>query len=491
MLMKSHPDFRACDEQSWTDEVSPVHTLQEIFELQNQAHGAEPDVPYHVRRDRLNRLLALIEENESAFVDVINMDFHRRSPHETRLSEIFVLRSALMHARRNLKRWMRERRVATGWHFLPGRNRLMRQPLGVVGIISPWNYPLQLSLAPAIAALAAGNRVMIKTSELTPQFSMLLEREVKMNFEPTELAVVTGGPDVGEAFSKLPFHHLFYTGSTTIGRKVAVAAAANLTPVTLELGGKSPTIIDSSADFPLAASRIAFGKWMNAGQTCVAPDYLLVPRGQAKVMSELLVQVVTSMFPTLINNPDYTAVISESHLNRLRGLVEEARSVGSQVVTINPQNEKFDDKTRKFPPTLVLCPSLDTRLMTEEIFGPVLPIIEYDTVDDAIRFVNERERPLALYWFGRNGKVRDRVLNETISGGVTVNDCLWHLVQEEQPFGGIGESGIGSYHGEWGFRTFSKEKPVFHQSSIAGTWLFYPPYGWVFDSLLRVLRRIV
>jgi len=471
-------------------QVSSPSFLEERFEAQRRAFAAESNSPLKVRMDRLNRLLALTENHESDFVRAIDADFGGRSAHETRIAELFVVRAGIRHARKHLKHWMRLQRVATGLHFRPGYNRLLRQPLGVVGIVSPWNYPIQLSLGPALAALAAGNRVLLKPSELTPRFCELLDHLVSASFAPDELSVVNGGVDVGQAFACLPFDHLFFTGSTQVGRQVAQAAAANLTPVTLELGGKSPAIIDASCDIAAAVASIAYGKFLNAGQTCIAPDYVLVPTGLADSIADQFKAAITRLYPTLISNPDYTAIISTRHRERLLAIVQEARDGGARIVEVNPARERFDEGTRKFPPTLVVGAAANSRLMREEIFGPLLPIVEYDGLDQAIAMVNQGDRPLALYWFGRNVVNRDRVLNETVSGGVTINDCLWHLAQEAQPFGGVGPSGMGAYHGEWGFRTFSKEKPVFYQARLNGTRLFHPPYGKTFDLMLRLIKRI-
>ncbi|KQM85161.1 aldehyde dehydrogenase [Sphingomonas sp. Leaf23] len=453
---------------------------------QRAAFAVEPWPVLAERRSRLDRLDALTREHEDAIVAAIDQDFGGRSAHETRLAELFVVSGAIRHARSYLKRWTRTRAVPTALQFRPAYNRLMPQPLGVVGIVSPWNYPFQLALGPCVAALAAGNRVMLKPSELTPHFSALLERLVARYFDATEVDVVTGGAEVGRAFPALPFDHLFFTGSTTIGREVAKAAAANLTPVTLELGGKSPAIIDDSADIAQAAGRIAFAKLLNAGQTCVAPDYLLVPRGRGREVANAIVAAVRRLYPAMPETPDYSAIISPRHRGRLAAMVEDARAHGAEVVTIGEGAEAG----AKFPPTLLLGATRAMQAMQEEIFGPVLPIVEYDGIDAAIAHVTAGDRPLALYWFGSDAARRDRILRETHAGGVTINDCLWHLVQEEQPFGGVGASGIGAYHGEWGFRTFSHLKPVFHQSRIAGTALFRPPYGTGFERLLGLLRRM-
>jgi coniferyl-aldehyde dehydrogenase len=470
--------------------VSPPTLLEERFEAQRQAFALEPCPSERVRVDRLNRLLAMIETQGAEFARCIDADFGGRSSNETRLAELFIVRSGIRHARAHLRAWMRPQRVSTSLHFRPAYNRLVRQPLGVVGVVSPWNYPLQLSVGPALAALAAGNRVLLKPSELTPNFAALLDQVVRASFSPDELSVVNGDVEVGQAFVGLPFDHLFFTGSTQVGRQVAQAAAANLTPVTLELGGKSPAILDASCSIRTAAKSIAFGKLINAGQTCIAPDYLLVPKGRANDVAHELETAIKRLYPALIANPDYTSIISTRHRERLAAMVQEARDSGARIVTVNPSGEVFDEHTRKFPPTLVIGAASNTRLMREEIFGPLLPIVEYDGLDHAIAMVNQRDRPLALYWFGLDAANRDRVLTETVSGGVTVNDCLWHLAQEAQPFGGVGPSGTGAYHGEWGFRTFSKEKPVFYQARLNGTALFHPPYGKTFELMLGLLKRI-
>ncbi|AZO40059.1 coniferyl aldehyde dehydrogenase [Mesorhizobium sp. M7D.F.Ca.US.005.01.1.1] len=463
--------------------------LGERFQLQRAAFGTQPFPDLGVRKDRLKRLLALTEKHEADICAAIDADFGGRSAHETRLAELFVVRAGIHHALAHLKGWMRERRVATTMPFLPGRNRLVPQPLGVVGIVSPWNYPFQLAVAPVTAALAAGNRALIKPSELTPAFSALLAKLVAEHFAADELSVITGDAEMGKAFVSMPFDHLLFTGSTSVGRQVAIAAAANLTPVTLELGGKSPAIFDPSCDLDAAVSSIAYGKLLNAGQTCIAPDYLLVPKGQGDAVSAKLATAIARLYPTLRDNPDYTAIISDRHHQRLRDMIAEARDAGADVTEINPAGEELG-ASRKMLPTLVRNASANLRLMREEIFGPVLPIVEYAGIDDAIDHVNGADRPLALYWFGRDSGNRQRMLHETVAGGVTINDCMLHLVQENQPFGGVGASGMGAYHGEWGFRTFSKEKPVFLQSRLSAGAMLRPPYGKTFERLFSLLRHI-
>jgi coniferyl-aldehyde dehydrogenase len=465
--------------------------LQTLFSAQQQAFAAQSFPGAGVRLERLQRLKRLVEDNEDPMAEAISADFGNRSRQETAVAEVFFVLAAIAHARSHLGRWMKRRRVATSFHSLPGSSWIVPQPLGVVGIVSPWNYPLQLALAPTVAALAAGNRVMIKPSETTPRFSELLAQLIGQRFGADECVVVTGDAETGRDFVRLPFNHLFFTGSTEVGRKVGLAAAANLTPVTLELGGKSPVIVDASANLPDSARKIAAGKLFNAGQTCIAPDYVLVPAAQQQAFAEAFTRAVAELYPTLENNPDYTSIVDERHYARLQGLEQDARAAGARVTPINPGGDAEEPGARKMRPTLLLDVTGGMQVMQEEIFGPLLPVIGYETLDEAIAFVNARPRPLALYWFGRDRARRDQVLRQTISGGVTVNDVLLHIAQENLPFGGVGDSGSGAYHGEHGFRLFSKEKPVFVQSRLAGTWLLRPPYGKLAAAVVRQLRRIV
>ncbi|MCV2360328.1 coniferyl aldehyde dehydrogenase [Paucibacter sp. TC2R-5] len=466
-------------------------TLQErlhlALELQRSAFRAEMNPSLAVRLDRLQRLRAMTAKYSEALVAAISSDFGHRAPQETLLADIFTVESGVKHAQKHLKAWMRTRRMPTALHYLPASNRLMRQPLGVVGVVSPWNYPYYLAMAPALAALAAGNRVMIKPSELTPATSALMANMVAEFFAPEEMQVITGDADVGRAFTQLPFDHLFFTGSTAVGRHVAQAAAQNLTPVTLELGGKSPALIDRSCNLQLTAERLAYGKLLNAGQTCVAPDYLLVPKEMVEPLAEAIVKAMQRLFPTLEGNPDYSSIAAERHLSRLQGLLSDARSRGARLLPTHQETMT----SRKLVPHLLLDVTDEMAVMREEIFGPLLPIVGYTQVEEALAYINKHERPLALYWFGQDEAAQQHAMEQTHAGGVTINDCIWHLGQEEQPFGGVGASGMGSYHGEWGFRTFSKEKPVFSQARFAGTKLFYPPYGKTFTTLLNLLKKIV
>lgn len=461
-----------------------------LFAAQRAAFAREPDPPLSVRRDRLDRIAALVEEGEPEIVAAIAADFGVRSPHETRLAELFMIHAGIRHARRHLRDWMRARRAATPLYLRPGRSRIVRQPVGVVGVISPWNYAVQLALLPAVAALAAGNRVLLKPSEATPRTSELLARRIGERFPADEFAVVTGGADVGEAFSRLPFDHLFFTGSTAVGRKIALAAAENLTPVTLELGGKSPAVVCGDADLGVVAPRLVTGKLLNAGQTCIAPDYVLAPRERVEELVDALKASVASLYPTLGANPDYTSIASDRHYARLVGLVADAEEKGARAIRINPGKELLPERARKLQPTLLLDVRDNMAVMREEIFGPVLPIEAYASLDEAIARINARPRPLALYAFGGAGAARERVMRETVAGGVTLDDTLWHFSNESLPFGGIGASGIGAYHGERGFLAFSHQKAVFIQSRFALAWMLRPPYGARFEAVLKALKLI-
>ena len=463
--------------------------LRAVLRAQQAAFKSDMSPSLAVRLDRLKRLNALIESHADEFAAAICSDFGTRSLIEIRITETLFLQSGIRHAIRNLSRWMKPRRVSTALAYRPGRSLIMRQPLGTIGIISPWNYPLQLALAPLTGALAAGNRAMLKPSELTPAFSQSLAAAIAKAFAGDEVAAVTGDAAFGKQFAALPFDHLLFTGSTAVGREVAQAAAKNLTPVTLELGGKSPAIIDASCKLEGVIDRIAWGKLINAGQTCIAPDYMLVPRSEVDRFVALLRTGMTRLYPKFRSNPDYSGIISERHLRRLRELIEDARGRGAKVIEVEPLDSPVVAAGRQLPPTLLLNVTDDMRVMSEEIFGPILPIVPYDTLAEALAYINRHERPLALYWFGQNAAARDQVLTHTIAGGVSINDTLLHIAQEGLPFGGVGASGNGHYHGEFGFRQFSKEKPVFMQSRFSGGGIIRPPYKPSIERVLRWLAR--
>jgi len=440
------------------------------------------------RLDRLARLRAAVSENEARFEAAISADFGHRSRIETAIAETLLVLGEIKHAAKHLKKWMAPQRIATALQFAPAKNRLMPQPLGVVGIIAPWNYPLQLTLAPAVGALAAGNRVMIKPSELSPRFSALLQEIVAKKFDAAEMIVTGIDEEVAKAFASLPLDHLIFTGSTRVGRLVAEAGGRNLTPLTLELGGKSPVIIDASADLDQAAARIAYGKLLNAGQTCIAPDYVLLPEASLQEFAGKLDQQMRAMYGTSADNSDYTSIVSDRHYARLEQLVADAAAKGARIVQVAKPDDPVWKSNRKFPPTLVIGATRDMTIMQEEIFGPLLPIVGYQQAREPIDWINRHDRPLALYWFGKNDAARDEVLARTVSGGVTINDCLFHFTQVNQPMGGVGASGTGAYHGEWGFRNLSKLKPVFYRSPFNRLADLYPPYGGKIARLQKMLR---
>jgi coniferyl-aldehyde dehydrogenase len=459
-------------------------TFHRMFELSRTT----PAPTLAERLDRLTRLRAAVSDNETRFEAAISADFGHRCTTETAIAETLLVLGEIRHAQKHLKKWMAPQRIATAPQFMPASNRLMPQPLGVVGIIAPWNYPLQLTLAPAVGALAAGNRVMIKPSELVPRFSALLREVIAAKFDAAEMMVTGIDGDIAQAFSSLPFDHLIFTGSTRVGRLVAEAAGRNLTPVTLELGGKSPAIVDRSADLGEAAARIAYGKLLNAGQTCIAPDYALVPETAVQDFAGKLDGQMRQMFGTDPGNGDYTSIVSDRHYARLEALVADATAKGAAVMQPAKPDDPAWKSKRKFPPTIIVGATPDMAVMQEEIFGPILPVLGYKDAGEPISYINRHDRPLALYWFGKDDAARDEVLARTVSGGVTVNDCLFHFAQVNQPMGGIGASGAGAYHGEWGFKALSKLKPVFYRSPFNRLADLYPPYGARIALLEKLMR---
>jgi len=457
-----------------------------LFALQHAASRTQAPPDLAARLDALERLRRLITDNAAALKDAISEDFGVRSRAETQLLEIVPTLSAIRYARRRLADWIKPRRQSVDLTFQPAKAWVRHEPLGVVGIISPWNYPILLALSPLVDALAAGNRALIKPSELTPAYCDLLSRLISQSFAETELAVAVGGVEVAQAFSSLPFDHLIFTGSTAVGRKVMQAAAANLTPVTLELGGKSPAVV--LADYPLhkAARSIAFGKFVNAGQTCIAPDYVLVPVDKAQAFASAVMAQVQRSYPKLSGNDDYTSIITQRHYDRLTAAVDAARRAGATVLA---HRDESGDIVRKFGPTVVLNAPHDSLLLTEEIFGPVLPVVGYERLEDALAFINARDRPLALYGFTDDPVQRERLLDGAISGGVTLNGALLHIAQESLPFGGVGPSGIGAYHGYDGFRRLSHARGVHQIGGFNAFERMGPPWGALAATLGRLLSR--
>ncbi len=462
--------------------------LHEAFARQRAAAAREPYPDAATRERRLAALEHLLRDNADAIAVAIARDFGHRSHHETRLLELFPSLEGARHARRHLRRWMKPARRRVSLWFRPGRAQVLAQPLGVVGIVVPWNYPIYLAAGPLVDALAAGNRVMVKMSELAPATGELFAALVPQEFAADEVRVVNGDADVARAFTALPFDHLLFTGSTAVGHAVMRAAAENLTPVTLELGGKSPVIVAPGYPLAAAAERIMIGKLMNAGQTCIAPDYALVPAADVDAFVMEARRVVGECWPDPMRSPDYTAIVDARHFARLTGWLDEARARGAEIVVLT-DGAAPDPATRRIPPTLVRGAPDDCRLMREEIFGPILPVVAYRDFDEALAYVNARPRPLALYCFDRDERRIERVLTHTVAGGVTINDTILHIAQDDLPFGGAGPSGMGQYHGRDGFDTFSKRKAVFRQARLNAMGLFKPPYGRRFERLVDFLLR--
>jgi coniferyl-aldehyde dehydrogenase len=466
-----------------------VARLEAAFEAQRRAFRRHPMPSARERREHLTRLMRALARHADEAVDAVAADFGHRSAVETRGAELMVCMQSARYVRHRIGRWMKPSRRNVGWLMATTRARVLYQPLGVVGIIAPWNYPLQLALVPLCYALAAGNRVLLKPSELTPRTADLLARIIGECFQADHVGVVTGDARVGAAFARLPFDHLLFTGSTAVGREIMKAAAANLTPVTLELGGKSPVLIAPDADLALAGERIAFGKGLNAGQTCVAPDYVLCPRGRVRELVRTLEAAFARMYPSLAGNTDYTCIASARQMERLERALEEARAGGAELIEINPAAEEVAAR-RKLPLVLVLGARADMAIMREEIFGPILPIVAYEQPAEAIAYVAGRPRPLMLCWFGRDRQQLQRVLDETHAGSVCVNDTVFSFAVDDLPFGGVGASGMGRYHGHEGFLTFSNAKAVFERPRLNTARLFYPPHGGRLQSwLLKLLIR--
>lgn len=460
----------------------PLSELHDLFAAQRQAYAAHPMPPAAQRQQWLKALRDLLSDERQALIDAISQDFSNRSADETLLAELMPSLHGIQYASKHLKGWMKASPRKVGIAFQPAAAKVVYQPLGVVGVIVPWNYPLYLAIGPLVGALSAGNRVMLKLSESTPATGQLLKTLLAKVFPEDLVCVVLGEAEVGMAFSRLPFDHLLFTGATSIGKHVMRAAAENLTPVTLELGGKSPAIVSHDVPLKDAAERIAFGKTLNAGQTCVAPDYVLVPEERVGSFVEAYRQAVRGFYPTLADNPDYTAIINERQLARLRSYLSDATSKGALLI---PVFEK--DQDRRMSHSLLLNVSDEMIVMQDEIFGPVLPIVPYKNLDQAFAYINQRPRPLALYFFGYNKAEQNRVLNETHSGGVCLNDTLLHVAQDDMPFGGIGASGMGHYHGHEGFLTFSKAKGVLIKQRFNAAKLIYPPYGKSIQKLIQKL----
>lgn len=454
-------------------DTTEIVRMQQVLERQRKAFNAQPHTPLKVRLDHLKRLIGAIRRYQQPIVAALDADFGGRAAFETLQVEVLGPVLHARHAIAQLHRWVKPQRRKTELLFLGNRAWVEYQPKGVVGIVGTWNFPLYLTLGPLITALAAGNRAMIKVSEFAPHSRKVLQAMLAEVFDEDEVAVFGGELAAAQAFTGLPLDHLVFTGAPQVGHQVMRAAAEHLVPVTLELGGKSPALLGESADLEDAALRIAHGKGFNAGQVCVAPDYVLVPAGKAQVFAELVRRAFERLYPDPATNVDYTSIISERHAQRLQALLADARAKGATVLSCRSSS----DSPRRLPLQVITGVNEDMRVAREELFGPLLPVIEYRDLDQAIAYIQARPRPLALYPFGLDARQAERVLRHTHSGGVTLNDWAWHVFQHDLPFGGVGNSGMGSYHGEEGFRAMSHGKAVLKRQPWFPTQLFYPPYG--------------
>ncbi len=468
--------------------------LEALLKRQRDAFTASRPESMNMRKDRIKRAMALLKDHSENLCKAMSADFGNRAIEQSMITDIAGTVGAGKHALKNMDKWAKpeKRPVQFPLGLLGAKAEVRYEPKGVIGILSPWNFPVNLAFSPLMQVLAAGNRAMIKPSEFTERTSLLMAELVEEYFTADEVAVITGGPEVAAAFTELPFDHLVFTGSTPTGRKVMEAAAKNLVPVTLELGGKSPVIMGESADFAKAGERIALGKMMNAGQICLSPDYMYVPQDKEDEAVRGVSDGVANLYPTLLENDDYASIVSDRHFERLQGMVADARDKGAEVIEVNPGNEDFGNANqRKMPLTILKNVTDDMEAMQEEIFGPVLPVKTYKTVDHAIDYVNEHDRPLGLYYFGQDNQEQERVLTRTISGGVTTNDVIFHVSMEDLPFGGVGPSGMGSYHAIEGFKEFSHARAVYHQPKIDIAKLggFKPPYGKATEKAAATMMK--
>ncbi len=460
---------------------TPGSGMRALLDKQKAAHLRDGIPSIAKRTEWLDKSIDLLATHGSALNDAMCADFGHRSKDQSNLTDIAGSIGALKHAKAHLAKWMKadKRKVEFPLGLLGSKAEVQYQPKGVIGVISPWNFPVNLTFTPLAGVFAAGNRAMIKPSEFTEATSDLMRDLIAKYYSPEECVVITGGPDVGAEFTKLPFDHLIFTGATSVAKHVMRAAADNLVPLTLELGGKSPVILGRSADMQKAASRIMAGKTLNAGQICLAPDYAFVPKEKTQEFVGAATRAVETMYPSgLKDNDDYTSVVNQRHYDRIMGYLDDARAKGGQVIEINPKGENFAQQPHhKIAPHIIVDPTDDMKVMQDEIFGPILPVKSYGDTKDALAYINAHDRPLGLYYFGEDAAEKDLVLNNTTSGGVTVNDVIFHVAQEDLPFGGVGPSGMGSYHGRDGFMEFSHKKAIYTQTGNDILAMMRPPYG--------------
>ncbi|KAA0926191.1 coniferyl aldehyde dehydrogenase [Psychrobacter sp. ANT_H56B] len=477
-----HPKY---DEHEGLSIIKTVADMQSQFSRMQNLSRTQPINDWATRRDQLDNLELMLSDNQQLLANAISADFGYRSESETQFAELFPSFTGISHAKKHGKRWMKAQRVSISALYMPAHNEILPQPLGVVGIMVPWNYPLFLAIGPMIDAITAGNRIMVKMSEAAPQFAQTFAETISRYFSADMVCVVIGEVEIAAAFSELPLDHLLYTGSTAVGKKVMAAAAPNLTPVTLELGGKSPVIVLEGANLENAVNRVMMGKTLNAGQTCIAPDYVLIQRQHHDEFVRLAREWMEKHYPNIESNPDYSRIINVQQFKRVKGYLENLSSEGVYRLTDATSNLE----TRLMPPVIVSEPAPESDLMQNEIFAPVLPLMHYDTLDNAIAFINARPRPLALYVFGDNSRDIDKVRTNTVSGGLCINEVIMHVAQHDLPFGGVGDSGTGAYHGKAGFDRLSHMKPIFVQSKLNGLNILLPPYGGLFKKAMALFLK--
>ena len=472
-----------------------ITDMQRVLESQKNHFIKEGSPSIELRVDRLNRLKSLIMDNRYDLVDALNEDYGNRSKNTSIMTDAYSIIPDINNAIKNIKQWTSPKKRSSNFPFglLGAKSYVRHEPLGTVGMISPWNFPVNLTFKPLAAIFAAGNQVMHKPSELTPLTASLIKELCDKAYDENEFATFLGGPEVGEAFTKLHFDHLLYTGSGNIGKHVMQSASQNLVPVTLELGGKSPVVIGKSADMKVSAKRIMFGKTLNAGQICLAPDYVIVHKDKKEEFISEAEIAIKDFYPTIKDNDDYSSIINERHFNRINSLIQDAKDKGAHINEINPSNEDFSQQQfYKIPPTIVTNTSDDMKIMNEEIFGPVLPVIEFDDLDDALSTINSKDRPLGLYYFGTDKSEESQIMNKTSSGGVTINNVVGHIQQKDLPFGGVGPSGMGRYQSYDGFKNFSNPRAFYKDVGFKFDKLFdgiRPPYTKSIENLLKSLLK--
>ena len=475
---------------------STFENMNDVLNIQKKKFIKDGPPSINLRVDRLNRLTSMLVENRYAFTEALSSDFGSRSQNASLMTDVYTVLPEITNAIKNIQRWTKDEKRSSNMPFsLFGAKSYIRyEPLGTIGMISPWNFPVNLAFGPLASIFAAGNQVMHKPSELTPETAALMKELCDKAYDQDEFATFLGGPETGEAFSKLNFDHLLYTGSGNVGKHVMNAAAQNLVPVTLELGGKSPVVVGNSADIQASAKRVMFGKTMNAGQICLAPDYVMVHKDKKDEFITEAEKAVADYYPNIKNNDDYTSIINERHFDRLNGLIDDAREKGATINQINPSNEDFSQQEFfKIPPTIITDTSDDMRVMKEEIFGPILPVLEYTDVEEALDTINSKDRPLGLYYFGTDKNEQSNVLDNTSSGGVTINNVVGHIQQQDLPFGGVGPSGMGRYHSQDGFKNFSnaravfKDVPFFMDNLAFG--MIRPPYKEGFENFIKKILK--